>query len=425
MCQTMLPIDFTETIIHSRERENLPDCRVEGIIHGRSRRLGIRHQKSDTSLESSFECSEFYWQARRDESPSSRGGSLSLCSDITSDDESSEDSDFVFTSEPRLPFSRLYAVLFCLLIILVRRYGSASELIQHWRGINSFIMPIERERPVDAIVLIALGPAGTSPMLGWSVDSLFRVGGWTGNVYVITDNEKSVRQMIMPADRVSGAVYPARDNIHIIKLQERKENVPSESHNLNAKLTKCSLLHILPRRLQHVLYIDADIIIGKSLEGFLENIAQVWKTPMQQTSPLSMGLFQDCKSFRAGYSIDCDTWNTGVMSLLRGNSDQCMDAWCERLALQGGTDQAALDDVIADGKECQNIHELDVRYVRMMKDFFTVTGFVKKKLFNHFTGIFRPQNLHAMHFRFYERMLGRSLRKLLPPKEKKRIVSSR
>jgi lipopolysaccharide biosynthesis glycosyltransferase len=120
--------------------------------------------------------------------------------------------------------------------------------------------------------------------------------------------------------------------------------------SFNAKLIKCRLLDILPSSVQKPLYIDSDIIVGHSLESFWKNLDRIWRRNDNAVddvdSPVAMAMLEDGKAFTAGFCTDCDTWNTGVMSLQRGQSESCLNAWCETLALTGGTDQAALDKVL-------------------------------------------------------------------------------
>jgi hypothetical protein len=184
------------------------------------------------------------------------------------------------------------------------------------------------------------------------------------------------------------------------------------------------------------MYFDSDIMVAKPLAPFWESVSKVWKQGevadnengsgdqfdddfslrrnkvVEKKQPVSLGLFQDCGSYTAGFSKDCDTWNTGIISMRRGASDQCLNAWCSTLQDIGGSDQAALDTVIASGSQCQNIQALDRQHVRMMKDVFVLWGMIGTRTFNHFTGIFRPQKLSTIHRRFYARMLGKDLSRL-------------
>lgn len=322
--------------------------------------------------------------------------------------------------------------------------SSGRQYHEGWDGPDA-----KREEPpdnIDAVAFVALGPAATQPVLGWSVHSAVQIGGWHGKVYVITDEPEAVRRTLVPPNVTPSPDALQPENLHIVYRKPEDLYMPSSLHAFNAKLTKCQILRILPGELQNIVYIDSDIITGRPLASFWKSLAQVWKEQededylsimdddlslhdfrMQvQQASAELGLFEDGKAFTAGFCNNCDTWNTGVMSLKRGRSDSCLDAWCERLAIEGGgTDQAALDKVIAETDQCQNIHAIDRKEMRMMKDIFVVLGFVGTKTFNHFTGVFRPQNLNVMHRRFYERMLGQELRPIATRSRRLRDVPSK
>jgi hypothetical protein len=242
---------------------------------------------------------------------------------------------------------------------------------------------------IDAVVLIAIGPAANSPVLGWSAHSVARVGGWDGPIYIVTDRPDDVERLLQLDDQeedTSPRPYGwtlRPENVYIIP---HAVEAPPGLSSYAAKLTKCQLLEILPRQLQNVVYIDSDIIVGRPLAAFWQSIAQMWtadgETPLNRqkaadeetttdddvslhetitthSTSISLGLFEDGKSYTAGFCKNCDTWNTGVMSIARGHSESCLQAWCDTLRVVGGTDQAALDQVIAAGSQCQNIQALD------------------------------------------------------------------
>ena len=257
---------------------------------------------------------------------------------------------------------------------------------------------------IDAVVLIAIGPAATQPAIGWSVHSAVEVGGWHGNVYIITDNPKAVNRTLFPPDETPAPNSLQPENVHFLP-PKHVHLLHTKLPSFSAKLTKCSILQILPNELKNVLYIDSDIITGLPLASFWKSVAQIWN----ESDETELGLFEDGKAFTAGFCHKCDTWNTGVMSIRRGVSDSCLDTWCDKLALHGESDQAVLDRVIAETDQCQNIKVISRQDMRMMKDIFVVLGFVGTKTFNHFTGIFRSQSLNVVHRSFYERMLGRKL----------------
>jgi hypothetical protein len=260
------------------------------------------------------------------------------------------------------------------------------------------LRPVLVDPIVDAVVFVAIGPVASSPILGWSVSSVVGAGKWDGAIYVLTDQPGSVRSMVAPEVK--------SNNLNILEV-EMGLAMPWSLHSFNAKLVKCRLLELLPKTIRSAVYIDSDIMVGRPLKSFWENLERIWNAGKGDVT--CVALFEDSKAFTAGFCTDCDTWNSGVMSIVRGKSESCLNRWCERLAATGGTDQAALSRVIAEGDHCQNIVAFDRGHVRMMRDFFVVAGLVGTKTFNHFTGLFRPYNLSPLHLRHYESALGKSL----------------
>lgn len=373
--------------------------------------------------------------------------SRSLSSNTSCSSDDNELSEGLAISEARTLFGFLYPLLLCLLISFVLLpaqlffYNISGGYTQQEHSYlsgnrrrdlvdsitfdrDTFV--VEKQPNVDAVVFVAIGPTSTSPVLGWSVNSVVQIGRWNGAVYIVTDRPEDVERTLKPVDTSPSSHTLRPEKLHIVPYLV---DMPSSLISFNAKLMKCSLLKILPKHLQTIVYIDSDIVVGKPLAPFWKSVFKLWdvdENPQDldllddddslrdfkggiEKDNVSLGLFEDGKAFTAGFCKDCDTWNTGVMSISRGKSDSCLNAWCETLLLHGGTDQAALDNVIAAGSECQNIHALDRQHVRMMKDVFVVCGMVGTKTFNHFTGIFRPQNLSRLHRRFYERILGKDL----------------
>lgn len=347
-------------------------------------------------------------------------GSFSSSISCSSDEDSLE-----LTLSPRAhnDGSRRVDVPLLLLICLIlcgAIFVSQLEYISSLAHANSqSLRPLVSQRSlelpphdVDALVFVSLGPKAISPAFTWSVKSSIEVGGWGGPVYIVTDDMSSMRKIFAN----DGELFFLNDKIQVIEPQEhligfRKEDLTA-SVTYKARVTKCQLLRILPKELQHVLYIDADIMVGGSMDTFLVGLGDLWKHKKE----MPMALFEDCKAFTAGFCSDCDTWNTGVMSLRRGSSDVCMDRWCDKLIELEGSDQEALDASISEGA-CQGIEPLNRQHLRMMKDIFVLFGFVNTKTFNHFTQLFRPHKLQRVHRWFYERMLGQSLQTLVPGRQ--------
>lgn len=252
----------------------------------------------------------------------------------------------------------------------------------------------------DGLVFVVMGESiAANPVLRWSVHSAVEVGGWQGKVYIVTDQtEETIRATLFLIESHPRGLQPE----NLVVIQEANTEVPLSSYQ--AKLVKSNLMAHLPSHLENVLYIDSDIQIGLPLNPFLQTVQETW----DQSPGMTMGLFEDGKAFTAGFCHECELWNSGVMSLRRGKSEECMEQWNKNLAQFAGNDQTALDRVVANG-HCQGIRTLPREHVRMMKDVFVVLGMIGNRTFNHYTGIIRASKLNFIHYIFYSWTISKDL----------------
>lgn len=344
---------------------------------------------------------------------------------------------------------------------------------------------------VDSIVFVALGPAARSMSLLYALESLQEEGRWDGPIHVVVDEEDALECLQSHLrQRVSIVVAPRSapsaaetGNTHgrgARLLREEEATGGSEGSAglgglllggrdgtsngfngnsgetiVNAKLAKMKLLDLLPQSIQHLVYIDCDVITQQPLGSFLAVIGGIWNeldtfeakwgadnyTVEEQSSPsppsshlLSLphdrGEMAEARRWSsappstliifpdaAGHTIPlcwgCDVAHSGVVALARGRSERCLQLWQD--AFVGGeednkgtaTDQEALDIAIREGSGCGAIW-IDRRHLRFMKDPFVMAGFTRTGTFAHFTGLLHPEKLARIYRRKYEWFLGRN-----------------
>lgn len=262
---------------------------------------------------------------------------------------------------------------------------------------------------VDAVVYIAAGPVVFSEVLSWSIESVVVQGQWRGPIYVITD-KIAVAQRTLRKLMIKGS-----EQFVFVELAADDTLSPARA----AKIAKSQILDLVPSTVQMPLYLDSDIIVGQPLDSFWMNLNHIWNGPsgdFNENNDVTMAIAEDAKAFTLNRCYACDTWNTGIISMRRGKSEQCLKAWHDELVQPTSlsmTDQAALDHVIATTNHCSNIRSIDTKvYVRMMKDVFVVAGLVPLKTFNHFTGLFASavnKELSIVHRYSYQRDIRSSI----------------
>lgn len=345
---------------------------------------------------------------------------------------------------------------------------------------------------VDSMVFVALGPAARSMSLLYALESLREEGRWDGPIHVVVDEEGALdclqshlrqRVSIVVAPR-SAPSTAATGNTHgrgAQLLQEEEEATGGSEAGgglggllaggrdgisnglnsnrgeavVNAKLAKMKLLDLLPQSIQHLVYIDCDVITQQPLGSFLAAIGGIWSevdtfetewgadnyTVEEQSSPpppsshlfssphdrgemaetprLPSGppstliIFPDAAGHTIPLCWGCDVAHSGVLALARGRSERCLQLWQD--AFVGGeeaskgtaTDQEALDIAIRESSACKAIW-VDRRHLRFMKDPFVMAGFTRTSTFAHFTGLLHPEKLARIYRRKYEWFLGRN-----------------
>ncbi len=156
---------------------------------------------------------------------------------------------------------------------------------------------------VDAIAYISMGQLSNTWMIDYSISSLRKLGKWNGDVYIITDSPDCFDDAVKKYDIKTIYVPAVEDIIHI-------------------KLLKSKVMDILPKSVNNVLYLDADIIISRSLDVFFRDLN---KSLLQQKAdaiidrsdniptaieslPFDFAAFPDAKGHYFGFCSGCEKW---------------------------------------------------------------------------------------------------------------------
>ena len=221
----------------------------------------------------------------------------------------------------------------------------------------------------DAVVYIALGSVTTDPMVDLSVESVRKVGKYSGSIYVVTDRPTCFADLVSKFDVTLITTTP-RDSI--IKIKALKPDIFS----------------FLPAHIEDVLYIDIDILVTRELSSFIRDstasvatiksiaaIAPVVKKHDGNSSierdqfHYDLGAFFDAKGHYVGFCSGCEKWHTGILLMHRSHGRECLKAWKEIL-LSGkyDTDQESLDEAERVGK-CKYIINFPPRHLLFAKDY--------------------------------------------------------
>ena len=236
------------------------------------------------------------------------------------------------------------------------------------------------DSPVDAFAFICMGKWTNSTILEHTIGSLRRTGRWAGPVYVLTDRQDG---------------WPVlRDSYDVTVV-----TVPPAKSKLAIHSYKCKMFDYLHQDIQHVVYMDADIIVSRNLFPFLGVLAQhLTKHPQG-----NMGLFRDSGGHFWGQCKDCDFWHGGVMFAVRGAAEPCLATWCQEIfSGKYSADQEALDFISKEAEECSGMFVMPSRFLMFMKDYTSVIT-EPVKTFSHVTAAGRLEE-QSWFYRWMVRM---------------------
>ncbi len=156
---------------------------------------------------------------------------------------------------------------------------------------------------VDAIAYISMGQLSNTWMIDYSISSLRKLGKWNGDVYIITDSPDCFEDAVKKYNIKTIYVPTVEDIIHI-------------------KLLKSKLMDILPKSVNNVLYLDADIIVSRSLDVFFRDLNKCLLQQKAETIidksdsiptaieslPFDFAAFPDAKGHYFGFCSGCEKW---------------------------------------------------------------------------------------------------------------------
>eukprot|EP00043_Microstomoeca_roanoka_P010422 m.99103 g.99103 ORF g.99103 m.99103 type:complete len:315 (-) comp14890_c0_seq2:87-1031(-) len=253
-----------------------------------------------------------------------------------------------------------FLLLLSCYVVYVWTPVGASLSISDWSVASSDV--------VDAFVFICMGSWTNTTILHGAVSTLRSVGGWEGEIYVITDRKDG---------------WPSlRDEYDVGVI-----GVEAQASKLAIHSFKCKMFDVLPQHVRNVVYLDADIVVSRPLLPFLQFLGKHHVDRPQD----NLGFFRDSQGHFFGFCTDCDYWHGGVMVATRDDSEPCLHKWCE--AIFSGNfpaDQPALDYISKHEPECDAMYVLNSRFLMFMKD-YTSVFLSPTKTFSHVTAFGRLQ----------------------------------
>ena len=315
---------------------------------------------------------------------------------------------------------------------------------------------------VHAVVMIAGGYMAKNPLVDLSIQSLRRVGGWEGKIYILTDKVDCFNKPINIIDNVtsnsnsgsSKADFVHKDTVSLpstaLKYDVQVISIPPERMNtvMKIKTLKTQLFEFLPSDISNVLYMDVDIVVSRKLTGFLNDLNEqlgshaldrkgrssssssssssipqetmdIRNTISKQITITSdnapdYAMFLDAGGHFAGSWVSgVEKWHTGVIWYRRGAGVACMDAWRNEIESGNhGSDQESLDAAEIKGS-CKHPMILSFRHLLFAKDYLMMI-FRGGQTFTHFTAAGRGDELDP----FYKNIIIPQLRRSIRPRLK-------
>ena len=226
----------------------------------------------------------------------------------------------------------------------------------------------EGTKLIDAVAFISVGDMARDPLLDYAVATVRKVGGWKGDIYVLTDKPDCLKRVA------------SEYGVKIV-------TIPKKGSLMQIKALKPQLLSLIPATVDSVMYLDVDIAVTRSLGYFMRMVgrdllsASVVGDGVHNISSASavarhsklsnfdFAAFGDAKGHYVGFCAGCEKWHTGVMILRRGKGTKCLDTWGELLASgRFHTDQESLDRAERMGV-CKGAHMLPSQYLLFAKDY--------------------------------------------------------
>jgi hypothetical protein len=261
---------------------------------------------------------------------------------------------------------------------------------------------------VNAVVLIAMGTLAEDPIVDSSIASIRVLGGWKGDLYLITDRKECFAHVVSQ---------------HQVKIQE----VPSVDSIIKIKAMKSRLFDYIPQNVTNCLYLDVDILVTRSLDLFLGDLDhQILSFVSTHQRYPDFGMFLDARGHFFGFCSGCDKWHTGIIwlrnpsapSVATGTSEKkistvlssassslaplsssCVEEW-RNVLLSGryNTDQQSIDYAEEKG-HCPASLAFSSRHLLFAKDYFAAF-LTPARTFVHLTSVSRMDTQDPF-YRYY------------------------
>lgn len=278
---------------------------------------------------------------------------------------------------------------------------------------SAFVTAKIKDYMPQAIVFISMGNMSKESLVEDSVSAVRALGHWTDLIYIITDRPKCFD------------VFTLKDS------NTKTVLIPSKSSIIEIKKIKAEVFQYLPPKIHRILYMDVDILITRNLGLYLQDLSNLLylrhhailhkdklrksrlrteRNEFQNDSSYSQvngnftsfpmetdkhfidfAAFLDAKGHYVGFCAGCEKWHTGVLYLMRGQSDQCMKGWASILSSgMFNTDQESLDFAEKNGS-CPQALSMPSRHLLFAKDYIAML-FTSGQTFIHLTSANRADN---------------------------------
>jgi hypothetical protein len=297
-------------------------------------------------------------------------------------------------SKDKIPFKILSVWI---LVILLMFIFSVPEL-------NTGRKPRAAGEYVDAVVLIAMGKLAEDSIVDSAIASIRVLGGWKGDLYLITDRKECFTHVISQ---------------HQVQIRD----VPPVDSIIKIKAMKSRLFDYIPQNVTNCLYLDVDILVTRSLDLFLGDLDhQILSFLTTHQRYPDFGMFLDARGHFFGFCSGCDKWHTGIIWLRNPSAptvvpvtsekristipssaspkpSSCIDEW--RSVLLSGrynTDQQSIDYAEEKG-HCSASLAFSSRHLLFAKDYFAAF-LTPARTFVHLTSVSRMDTQDPF-YRYY------------------------
>lgn len=200
-------------------------------------------------------------------------------------------------------------------------------------------------RQDTAFVFLGLNSYARQLKCEGAIESLRKVGGWEGKIYLLTNKEDCFDKEKMEENGATGVTVVNVDNVQASSTYLRS------SHRTSKQL-KAQIFNYIPdEEIENVVLMDCDMLIGKPecIDPFVKDVTSNW----------------DAGSIR--FTLNKDVVHTGIMIANRHKSKRALQAWSDRLAtLRDSMDHIAYEHA---WKKAQAAHEDYMDVINLNHDY--------------------------------------------------------